>query len=218
MVLIAAATWVCLYYRLTCIFNVAFLYLKWTTHYLWSKLWKKKKCLCSDYFWWAIGFAWYVSKVLRGQFIYTIWIEFCTVTDFSMVVAIPKKKKSFWEWELWQTIEEGPTTFSIWMLETLNNKRVHLPFLLQIYRLFYYFLWLKNVGIDTQYRSGKYHHFIFSLNTTWALFFFLEHLCERGYWYHNNTEAQSFNPITYRALCGAIRWWTPVMSSILCQI
>lgn len=36
--------------------------------------------------------------------------------------------------------------------------------------------------------------------------------------YNTSIHAQSFKPIIHRVLCKEIRLWTPVMSSILCQI
>lgn len=67
--------------RLTCIFNVAFLYLKKNgQHTIFEVNYGEKKIsLCKRLFFsfsflgalGAVGFAWYVSKVLRGQLIYT---------------------------------------------------------------------------------------------------------------------------------------------------
>ena len=53
------------------------MYLKWTIHYLWSKLWKKIYILVQRLFWGAVVNSWYVfQSALRPINLYEISIQF----------------------------------------------------------------------------------------------------------------------------------------------
>lgn len=119
---------------------------------------------------------------------------FCTVTDVSMAVVLWKYYGS----ESSDRLErKGLYIQQRRMVECLN-KRVQFRSGWYKYSegFFFFFLWMKKCWKHGSLFSLPYFFFLW-LHPGPPFFPFLPgHVSKSGYWYNNNTDAQSFNPIT----------------------